>query len=838
MTKQKNTYNLFCLRNLLILLKGFYKYSISFFIVFIFLFFTIDINAQYCSADGGGDEYISGVEVGSINNTGTGSSGYFDYTAQLTDMNIGTGYGITVTNGNGYADDQCGIWVDWNQDLDFNDANETIGGIVTIPSSGPYTATITPPAGATLGNTRMRVRITYTGTVDPCGSTTYGEVEDYTINVIGGGPGAPVFYNTGSSSQLCFNNAYINDNTPTFRVSATHTSAFNRFKVEINTASDFSGTAYTQTFSGTYSSGTQYDVECNSLSPAFPVTNNVTYYVRACASDDGGSNWGTWYSETYSFTYKTSGAIEWMQTTQQQFYTDVFEGATKADIGDYVYLSGSGGGVVAQVGANNDDAFDQSGGDCTEPVELGKAYLRAGHKDLDNWYGDQTVGMRFQNVLIPQGTTIENAKIKVLSIWRNPPDNNDKGNVDVWWKISADDVDNSPEFSATATGRPSGRTQTTAKVDWDQAMVVDRWFSQNPVPPYDGSDNWYESSDISSVIQEIVDRPGWSSGNSISIIVSNDGSPWSQYRTWHAYESGTGTELVINESEDGIILSSLVDYSSLIDANGWGEIQWNDDETDGDIKYKVFYDDDAKGTVTIIPDAALPGNSAGFDNSPINISGLNTTTYSKLYLKAFLTNGAASPELFDWKITLPESLPVTLLSFDAMCEGKKVKLNWTTASETNNDYFTIEKTDDLQRTWNFLTTIDGAGNSNSITNYNYIDVNPYQTTYYRLKQTDFDGNYKYSEIVYVTCKDNNINVYAFVDASTGNIVLKTFGIVEENCIVYMMDYTGRTIIQKTLSLKNLENNIIFTNKGISAGLYNIVLQTSNNIITKQIVILR
>jgi hypothetical protein len=100
-------------------------------------------------------------------------------------MTLETGYPISVTNGFPYLDDQCGIWVDWNQDLDFDDADETIA-VSGTPGNGPYTGIVTPPAGAPEGTTRMRVRITYTGAVSPCGNTTYGEVEDYTIEVSGG----------------------------------------------------------------------------------------------------------------------------------------------------------------------------------------------------------------------------------------------------------------------------------------------------------------------------------------------------------------------------------------------------------------------------------------------------------------------------------------------------------------------------------------------------------------------------------------------------------------------------------------------------------------------------
>ncbi len=141
--------------------------------------------AGYCPAAGGTcDEYISRVAVGSIDNS-SNCDNYADYTGLSTAMDIGTGYPITVENGFPYSSDQCGIWVDWNQDYDFNDADETIV-VSGTPGPGDYTATITPPAGAIPGATRMRVRITYTGAVSPCGTTTYGEVEDYTITVNGG----------------------------------------------------------------------------------------------------------------------------------------------------------------------------------------------------------------------------------------------------------------------------------------------------------------------------------------------------------------------------------------------------------------------------------------------------------------------------------------------------------------------------------------------------------------------------------------------------------------------------------------------------------------------------
>jgi hypothetical protein len=139
---------------------------------------------DYCAASGGCDEYIANVTFGDIDNSSS-CDNYHDYSDLSTVVSSGQSYTITVTNGSTlWSDDQCGVWVDWNQDQDFYDAGESMN-VSGSPGVGPYTATITPPEGAVPGETRLRVRITYTGSVDPCGATSYGEVEDYSVFVLG-----------------------------------------------------------------------------------------------------------------------------------------------------------------------------------------------------------------------------------------------------------------------------------------------------------------------------------------------------------------------------------------------------------------------------------------------------------------------------------------------------------------------------------------------------------------------------------------------------------------------------------------------------------------------------
>ncbi len=137
----------------------------------------------YCDADGGCDEYIENVTVADINNT-SACDGYADYTGQIANMQYSVGYPITITIGGGYSSDYGGVWVDWNQDYDFSDPGEQIT-LDVASGYGPYTGTITVPGDATAGMTRMRVRVSYSSAPPACGTTSYGEAEDYTINVGG-----------------------------------------------------------------------------------------------------------------------------------------------------------------------------------------------------------------------------------------------------------------------------------------------------------------------------------------------------------------------------------------------------------------------------------------------------------------------------------------------------------------------------------------------------------------------------------------------------------------------------------------------------------------------------
>lgn len=119
------------------------------------------------------------------------SIGYSDFTNLVITMDAGATYTITVTPGNPFAVDVCEMFADWNGDGTFDEETETIQVLNGIPGApqGTYSGDATVPVDAfTAGLTRLRVR-TYdlsaeAGLVGPCGQTAYGEVEDYSIQII------------------------------------------------------------------------------------------------------------------------------------------------------------------------------------------------------------------------------------------------------------------------------------------------------------------------------------------------------------------------------------------------------------------------------------------------------------------------------------------------------------------------------------------------------------------------------------------------------------------------------------------------------------------------------
>ncbi|WP_333597628.1 reprolysin-like metallopeptidase [Chryseobacterium flavum] len=147
----------------------------------------------YCSssASNTADERIGNVKFGTINNTSTGTAGYENFTSVSTNVTRGSAYTISITpvwTSTKYSEAYA-VYIDYNGDGDFTDSGElawTKSGSTTSPVSG----SITIPATATVGSTRMRVMMKYSSIpTSSCEAYTYGQVEDYTLNIVSSAKG-------------------------------------------------------------------------------------------------------------------------------------------------------------------------------------------------------------------------------------------------------------------------------------------------------------------------------------------------------------------------------------------------------------------------------------------------------------------------------------------------------------------------------------------------------------------------------------------------------------------------------------------------------------------------
>lgn len=163
-------------------------------------------------------------------------------------------------------------------------------------------------------------------------------------------------------------------------------------------------------------------------------------------------------------------------------------------------------------------------------------------------------------------------------------------------------------------------------------------------------------------------------------------------------------------------------------------------------------------------------------------------------------------------------LPIELVEFNAIKNNRnKVDLNWVTNSEINNDYFTLESSKD-GLIWSEINTIQGAGNSSSTLHYTDFDGNPNQPiSYYRLKQTDFDGTTSYSEIKYVLFSELKDNFSIYPNPALNDLWVKTADQNINNLSVYNLlgqDISNRIEFKKVndgykLSLINLQPGVYF-----------------------------
>lgn len=270
---------------------------------------------------------------------------------------------------------------------------------------------------------------------------------------------------------------------------------------------------------------------------------------------------------------------------------------------------------------------------------------------------------------------------------------------------------------------------------------------------------------------------------------------------------------------------------------------WQLDRTSGlgNAIVSLYFEDATASEINNCPDLTIARwSGTAWDERPATTSGASVcsgtgtgSVVSNIPITAF------SPFTFGSKSGV-NPLPIELLNFDAYVCEEDVCLNWSTSTEINNDYFTIQKTKN-GIDFEFVATIDGADNSASHLNYFSKDKMNYSgTSYYRLIQTDFNGDFSYSELRRVDVEENNefsFDIYSnLIDGTSITLLINTCK--DQEIDITMYDVLGKEKISKKIMRCEKGNNTYSfgTFDKLSAGIYFITASSEKNVCSKKLIV--
>ena len=205
----------------------------------------------------------------------------------------------------------------------------------------------------------------------------------------------------------------------------------------------------------------------------------------------------------------------------------------------------------------------------------------------------------------------------------------------------------------------------------------------------------------------------------------------------------------------------------------------------------------ATASSTSIP-TYLWTTSTGTINSGSNTLTANVkspATYTFTAYNGAVANGCSTQTVITLSSINCSLLPIELISFTAKRINEKVKLEWQTLSEKNNDYFIIEHSlnginyEEIKR-------VKGEGNSSKLINYEALDETPDdQISYYRLKQVDYNGQYNYSDIVSIDADNSKASISQIApNPTSASISFNFYTPIKGELYYEITDLTGRVLV--------------------------------------------
>jgi sugar lactone lactonase YvrE len=174
------------------------------------------------------------------------------------------------------------------------------------------------------------------------------------------------------------------------------------------------------------------------------------------------------------------------------------------------------------------------------------------------------------------------------------------------------------------------------------------------------------------------------------------------------------------------------------------------------------------------------------------------------------------------------TLPVNFSSFTVQKNKNTILLQWSTATETNNSYFNIERRSEGTN-WQPVGTVQGQGNSTSVQNYSFTDATPANGgNYYRIKQVDADGNFSYSAVRFINIT-GRWSVNAYPNPVISNLVLEFNNEKNETATIVIYNMAGKAILVKQQPVTQGFNHIVLSDvQTLAQGTYFIKLVTRAN----------
>lgn len=235
-----------------------------------------------------------------------------------------------------------------------------------------------------------------------------------------------------------------------------------------------------------------------------------------------------------------------------------------------------------------------------------------------------------------------------------------------------------------------------------------------------------------------------------------------------------------------------------------------------------------------LPHTAGTGTVCACNNQGVTGNAACAALTLNSYCANTIINVQASGPGINSNANIVNPLPIELLYFNSAASGDAIALSWATATETNNDHFSIEKSKD-GLSWTKIAQVEGAGNSLVKKTYAYQDPQPFEgLNYYRLGQTDKDGTSKYSSITDVNFKGRGFSSRVYPNpTATGEVFVSVLKNDPSEMTIDVLNTLGETVLSKTIAANQVGQ---LTDQAITlpatGQLFYIVISQKNSIIDR------